>query len=261
MHGIMDSYAIAAAVIFGYMTILFLIAILLKDNSIADIAWGPGFIIAATTVMVVNEAFGARNLLLQALVTIWGLRLGIRIFLRNRGHGEDWRYKKWRSEWGKFFFVRSFLQVFILQGAILLVNAAPIIIVNTTPGYFLAWTDYAGLAIWLLGFYFETVGDYQLDRFIKNPANRGKIMDIGLWRYTRHPNYFGEVTMWWGIFIIGLGVPWGALGIVGPVIITLMIVFVSGIPMTERAMEHDPAFQEYKQRTSAFIPWFPGKKS
>lgn len=259
MTEILNSYAIAAAVVFGYMTILFLLAILLKDNSIADIAWGPGFIIAAAAVMVANEAFGARNLLLQALVTVWGLRLCIRIFMRNRGHGEDWRYKKWREEWGKFFYLRSYLQVFVLQGTILLVNAAPLVIANTEPGEVLAWTDYAGLAVWVLGFYFETVGDYQLDRFIKDPANRGKIMDIGLWRYTRHPNYFGEVAMWWGIFIIGLGASWGALGIIGPVIITLMLVFVSGIPMTERAMEHDPAFQEYKKRTSALIPLPPKK--
>jgi steroid 5-alpha reductase family enzyme len=239
------------------MTFLYLISIARKDNSIADIAWGPGFIITAAVVMLMQETFGARNFLLQALVTIWGLRLGIRIFLRNFGHGEDWRYKKWREEWGSLFYLRSFLQVFLLQGAILLVNAAPLVIANTTPGDILTWTDYAGLGIWILGFFFEAVGDYQLDRFIKDPANKGSIMDRGLWRYTRHPNYFGEVTMWWGIFMIGLGAPLGYLGIIGPTMITLMIVFVSGIPMTERAMDHDPAFQAYKKRTSALIPWPP----
>ncbi|HNR90131.1 MAG TPA: DUF1295 domain-containing protein [Spirochaetota bacterium] len=257
MGEILNSYSIAAIFVFGYMTVLFLLAVFLKDNSIADVAWGPGFIIAAAAVMIVQETFGVRNFLLQALVTIWGLRLGVRIFLRNHGRGEDWRYKKWREEWGSLFYLRSYLQVFALQGAILLVNAAPLVIANTAPGDILVWTDYAGLAVWCTGFFFESVGDYQLDRFIKDPANKGTIMDRGLWRYTRHPNYFGEVTMWWGIFIIGLGAPFGYLGIVGPVIITLMIVFVSGIPMTERAMDHDPAFQAYKKRTSAFIPLPP----
>ncbi len=123
------------------------------------------------------------------------------------------------------------------------------------PGFF----DLLGVLLWILGFCFEFVADWQLDRFIKNPDNRGKIMDQGLWRYSRHPNYFGEVTMWWGIYILALSVPWGWLSIIGPLTISYIILFVSGVPMTERFMEDNPAFADYKRRTSAFIPWFPGK--
>jgi steroid 5-alpha reductase family enzyme len=241
------------------MTLLFLLAVIFSDNSIADIAWGPGFILTAIVVMSYNAANGPGNILVTSLVAIWGLRLGIRIFRRNAGRGEDWRYRKWRREWGRYFYLRSFLQVFMLQGAILLVNAAPVIIVNTAPAErpgVLAWI---GAAVWIVGFFFESVGDLQLDRFIKNESNRGTILDTGLWRYTRHPNYFGEVTMWWGLFIIALESPLGYIGIIGPAIITLMILFVSGVPMTERAMADDPAFQAYKKRTSMFIPWFPRK--
>lgn len=258
---ILNSYMVAAGTVAIYMTLLFLLAVLSSDNSIADIAWGPGFILTTFVVMSYNNTHAAGNLLVTALVTIWGLRLGIRIFRRNAGRGEDWRYRKWRKEWGRFFYLRSFLQVFMLQGAILLVNAAPIIIINSVPVENPGVLSWIGAAVWIIGFLFESVGDLQLDRFIRDESNRGRILDTGLWRYTRHPNYFGEATMWWGIFIIALEAPWGYIGIIGPAIITIMLLFVSGVPMTERAMANDPAFQDYKKRTSMFIPWFPRKKA
>ena len=149
--------------------------------------------------------------------------------------------------------------MFILQGLILIVNVSPVLIINTTGNNPLTLLDAAGLFVWLIGFFFETVGDWQLDRFIKDPDSRGKILDTGLWRYTRHPNYFGEITMWWGIYLIALSAPFGWVGFVGPLLITLMIVFVSGIPMTKREMEKNPAFAPYRERTSILIPWFPKK--
>jgi len=258
---IVTMFIFASAVIFSYMTLLFILAQILKDNSIADIAWGFGFILAAVTVLVVHGDFAFRQLIVTALVAVWGTRLSLRIFLRNRGKGEDWRYKNWRREWGRWFVVRSYLQVFILQGLILIVNVSPVLIINTTGNTRLTILDVAGLFVWLLGFCFETVGDWQLDRFIKNPDSRGKILDTGLWRYTRHPNYFGEITMWWGIYLIALSVPFGWIGFVGPLLITLMIVFVSGIPMTEREMEKNPAFAPYRERTSVLVPWFPKKRT
>jgi len=257
---IVNSYLIGSATVAIYMTLLFILAVILKDNSIADIAWGPGFVLTAIIVMSYHGAFSAGNILVTALVAVWGVRLGTRIFRRNAGRGEDWRYRKWRQDWGRLFYLRSFLQVFMLQGVILLLNAAPVIIANSSPAGrpgVLTWT---GTAVWLVGFIFESVGDVQLDRFVKNPSNRGKILDTGLWKFTRHPNYFGEVTMWWGIFIISLESPLGYIGIIGPAIITIMILFVSGVPMTERAMADDPLFRDYKKRTSVFIPWFPMKK-
>jgi len=261
MNSILSSFAIAGVAVGSYMLILFIVSILRANNSIADIAWGPGFVLAGLTAFFYHEAFGPRNFLVIALLTVWGFRLGIRIFLRNRGHAEDWRYKKWRDEWGRMFFLRSFFQVFILQGILLIVNVSPILIVNSQKNVTMTWLDTIGLAIWLIGFIFEAVGDWQLDQFLKDKANRGKVMHSGLWRYTRHPNYFGEVTMWWGIFVIALSSPFGYLGVAGPLVISFLILFVSGIPMTERGMAGDAAFEAYKKRTSVFIPWFPKKSS
>lgn len=256
---IVNTFLIAAIIIFCYMTGLFVIALVRKDNSIADIAWGLGFVIVAWATLLIVGSFYPRQILACSLILIWGSRLSIRIFLRNRGKPEDPRYRKWREEWGRFFILRSYLQVFILQGLILLVNISPVLIINTTSDGNLVLLDLLGLLVWLTGFFFESVGDYQLDAFLKEPKNRGTIIDRGLWHYTRHPNYFGEITMWWGIFIIALSVPYGWIGFVGPLTITLMITLVSGIPMTERLMEKTPGFEEYKKRTSVLIPWFPKK--
>ncbi len=259
MNPILLSFAVAGIAVGSYMIILFIISILRANNSIADIAWGPGFVLAGLTAFFYHEAFGPRNFLVMFLLAVWGFRLGIRIYLRNRGQAEDWRYKKWRDEWGRMFFLRSFFQVFILQGILLILNMSPVLIVHSQKSGSLSWLDAIGLAIWIIGFIFEAVGDWQLDRFLKDKTNRGKVMDRGLWRYTRHPNYFGEVTMWWGLFVIALASPFGWLGVVGPLIISYLILFVSGIPMTELGMAGDAAFEAYKKRTSVFIPWFPQK--
>lgn len=250
---------VAASLIFVYVTILFIISVIIKDNSIADIAWGTGFIIASVSVLLYQGTFGLRNILVTALVIIWGSRLSIRIFRRNRGRGEDWRYKRWREEWGRIFYLRSYLQVFILQGLLLLVNVSPVIIINSYTTQTGTWTDIAGLCLWLIGFYFESVGDWQLDRFVRKPTNRGKIIQEGLWSYSRHPNYFGEITMWWAIFIIALGSPYGIFSVIGPVTITYLIVFVSGIPLAEKSMEQTPGFTEYKRTTSMLFPLPPRK--
>jgi len=257
---LVNTFMIAAIIVLGYMTGLFVIALIRKDNSIADIAWGLGFVIVAWTTLLITGSFYLRQILACSLVLIWGSRLSIRIFLRNRGKGEDPRYRKWREDWGRFFILRSYLQVFLLQGVILLVNISPVLIINTTSDGNLVLLDALGLLVWIIGFFFESVGDYQLDRFLKDPVNRGTLIDRGLWHYTRHPNYFGEITMWWGIFIIALSAPYGWIGFVGPLTITLMIVLVSGIPMTERLMEKTPGFEEYKRRTSVLIPWFVKKQ-
>jgi len=253
----------ASIIAFCYFTIIFAAAVILKDNSILDIAWGPSFIVTAWVVLVVNaaagpdgSAIGARQFLVAGLVTVWGLRLGIRIYRRNRGRGEDPRYVKFREEWGKHFVLRSYFQLFLFQGVILMLNITPVLVIMSGIRESLAWSDYLGLGIWAVGFLFETVGDHQLDAFLAVPENRGTIIDRGLWRYTRHPNYFGEATMWWGIFAIAVNQPWGWTGVIGPIVITSMLLFVSGIPMTERMMEKTPGWDEYKRRTSVFIPWF-----
>ncbi|MCJ7679308.1 MAG: DUF1295 domain-containing protein, partial [Candidatus Aminicenantes bacterium] len=171
----------------------------------------------------------------------------------------DFRYAKWRKEWGRWFVLRSYFQVFILQGVLMGIIALPILLVNASMKPGLTWLDGLGVAVWVIGFCFETMGDLQLARFKKNPSNKGKIMTSGLWRYTRHPNYFGESAMWWGIFLITLSVPGGWVGVVSPVLITFILLFVSGVRMLEKKYGDNPEFQAYAERTSVFIP-FPPKK-
>jgi steroid 5-alpha reductase family enzyme len=198
-------------------------------------------------------------LIVTVLVVIWAARLSIHIYLRNRNKTEDYRYKAWRDAWGKWFFIRSYLQVFILQGFLLMCVAAPVVAIGIYPGKALGILEYIGLAVWVTGFSFEVIGDAQLAKFLKNPENKGKLMQSGLWAYTRHPNYFGEATMWWGIWIIALGTPYGLISIIGPLLITFLLLKVSGVPMLEAKMSAHPDFPEYKRRVSVFVPWFPKK--
>ncbi len=245
--------------VFFYFLAFFIIAQVIKNNSIVDMGWGAGFVLVAFYTLLAQGAFVERNILLVALVTIWGGRLAYYIVKRNWGKPEDFRYAKWRQEWGRLLIPRAFLQVFMLQGFLMLVVGYPIILVNAHPLPGLNWLDFIGLLVWVIGFIFESVGDKQMAEFKKDPANKGRIIDIGLWKYTRHPNYFGEATMWWGIFLIALSVPQGYTAIISPLTITLLLLFVSGVPLLERKYKDNPEFQEYAKRTSKFIPWFPKK--
>lgn len=250
-------FPITAAAVLVYMTGWFIAAQIRGRNDIADVAWGLGFILAAAISLLAGGIYPPRGLLVSGLVLVWGIRLAAHIHSRDRGKGEDPRYRKWREEWGKWFVLRSFLQVFMLQGVLLVMVALPVIFVNHAPPAPLGPLDLLGLTIWLIGFSFEAVGDRQLLTFTRDPANRGKLMTSGLWRYTRHPNYFGEVTLWWGIWLMTLALPGGWLTIIGPITITFLILKVSGIPMLEKRYEDRADFQEYKRRTSAFFPLPP----
>ena len=241
------------------MSVWFVLSLIKKRNDVADTAWGLGFVLLAWVSFYLGQAQGARGLLVGLLVSIWGIRLAWHIHRRNKGKTEDYRYAKWREEWGKWFYLRSYGQVYLLQGALLFLIVLPILFINTSAGQDLGVLDFVGLAVWILGFVFESVGDAQLARFIKDPTNKGKLMQSGLWRYTRHPNYFGEVLMWWGLWIIALSVPNGLYGIIGPLTITFLILKVSGIPMLEKKMEENPEFAEYKKHTSIFFPLPPIK--
>jgi len=254
---IINTVIIAAATITLYMVGWFIFALSKKRNDVADIAWGPGFVLVAWVSVVVNQAFTARPLLIAFLITLWGVRLAWHIARRNRGKTEDFRYKKWRDEWGKWFYLRSFLQVFVLQALLLLLVVSPQLVVSSVDiSRSLSLLDFLGLGIFFVGFFFEAVGDYQLARYLSQ-KERGPVMNTGLWAYTRHPNYFGEVTLWWGIFCIALSSPMGWISIIGPVTITLLILGVSGVPMLERKYIGNPAYEAYKRRTSAFFPLPP----
>lgn len=239
------------------MSFWFVFSVIKKRNDVADVAWGLGFILLAWTAFFISGSFVLRGLLAGILVTLWGLRLAWHIHGRNRGKTEDYRYQAWRKEWGKWFYARSYLQVYLLQGFFLFLITLPILIINKNPVAELGWLDLIGVAVWLFGFCFEAVGDAQLARFIKNPANRGKLMQSGLWAYTRHPNYFGEVTQWCGLWLVALSVANGWIGIIGPITITFLILKVSGIPLLEKKMKVNPEFVQYQKRVSVFFPLPP----
>lgn len=245
-------------VIFLFMSGCFLLALAFRRNDIADIVWGLVFIVAVVSALVTVGRTSERSILASVLVFIWGGRLTIRIMIRNlKKKTEDFRYREWREQWGKNFYIRSFLQVFMLQGLLALVVVSPVLLVIASDNLPLNLLDLLGLAVWMVGFFFEAVGDYQLDAFKREPGSRGRIMQTGLWRYSRHPNYFGEVTMWWGLYLVALSVSKGYLAMIGPLTITFLILKVSGIPMLEKKYVDNAAFQEYARRTSAFFPLPP----
>lgn len=248
--------SVAIAAVWVYVTAWFLVSLVLKRNDVADVAWGPGIFVVAL-IGGWFAGFSGLSLLLTVLIGVWALRLSLRIGMRNFRKSQDARYIALSESWGKWFLVRSYLQVFLLQGFLMLLVGYPALHVAFFGGE-VGVLVYLGLAVWALGFFFEAVGDYQLDRFLGNPANKGKIMRYGLWKYTRHPNYFGEVTQWWGIFIMVCTVPFGWVALISPLTITWLILFVSGIPMTEKPFAENPEFQEYKKKTSPFFPWIPG---
>ncbi len=238
------------------------LASLRNDNvTLVDSLWGLGFAMIAWVALWLSEGFAGRAWLITALVTAWAFRLSIYLTVRNWGKGEDPRYAAWRSKAGKAFRLQSLLKVFLLQALFMWVISLAMQTGQVSPAP-ARWTifDTVGLAIWLTGFIFETVGDAQLKHFKADPANRGKVMDRGLWRYTRHPNYFGEMLVWWGIYTITLAVPHGWWTIISPLAITIVLLKMTGIPLTEQTIiEKRPEYKTYIRRTSALIPWFPGK--
>ena len=257
-----DVLGAAALAILAYVTLVWLLSLPLKNSSIVEVFWGPGFVLANGVVMFLQaQAAATRQWLVTILVGVWALRLAMYIFLRNHGKGEDFRYRAWREENPNRWWWFSFFKVFLLQGVMLWIIALPLLVTQfyVAPAR-LVWLDYFGVALWLFGFFFEAVGDAQMFRFKSNPANRGKLMNTGLWRYTRHPNYFGEAVMWWGFFLFAAatGAYWT---IISPLIITALLLKVSGVAMLEKTLENTkPGYREYQTRTNAFLPWPPRKK-
>jgi len=249
--------SLAALVVFLYMSAVFLVALSRRNNGVVDIAWGAGFILVSAVIFLNSGHSRARGWLALALVMIWGGRLALHIFARNRGREEDFRYAAWRRAWGKFFVLRSFFQIFMLQGLLMLLVATPLLLMVGQEQPALNLPDGLGALVWLAGLLFEAIGDRQLAAFIRDPANRGKLMTIGLWSVTRHPNYFGEAALWWGMAVLALSAPNGWLGLIGPMVITILLLFVSGVPLLEKKYAGRPDWEEYKQRTSIFVPWFP----
>jgi steroid 5-alpha reductase family enzyme len=253
-------YGIGLLVILGCMTVLWLVSLYLKNSSIVDIFWGTGFVIANWVYFALSpDGFPLRKWLIGILVTIWGLRLSIYILWRNRGKPEDFRYRKWRQEAGNRWWWQSYFQVFLLQGLLLWIISAPLLVAQYSglPDR-LTVIDAVAVLFWAVGFFFESVGDWQLVRFKGDPANKGKVLDTGVWRYTRHPNYFGDAAQWWGYYLIG-ACAGGWWAIFSPVLMTLLLLRVSGVALLEKTLETRPGYKEYVERTNTFIPGPPKK--
>lgn len=246
--------------VFIMMSIVWLVSVAITNVGIIDIIWGFGFVILTWTYFLLTDGNPQRKLLISILVTIWGLRLTLHLARRNIGKGEDYRYQNFRKQYGEnSYWWKSFFQAFMLQGAIMVIVAVPVLtaVFAKEPT---SWTvfDIVGSLLWLVGFGFETIGDLQLMRFKTKPENKGKVLRTGLWRYTRHPNYFGDAVVWWGYFIIALGTPFGFLSIFSPLIMTFLLLRVSGVAMLEKSLRKTkPEYAEYEQCTSAFMPLPP----
>lgn len=260
-------------VLFLYILIACTVGTIKKNWGTMDIFYGPAyFLVAFTSLFFTYTETGMvsiRQIIVTILVLLWALRLANYVHIRNKGKPEDRRYALMRERWkekGMNLFLRSFAKIYLFQGLVIFIVVFPTLWINVNENPqltslldFAGITLWVGLITWIIGFYFESVGDYQLYKFLKNPNRTKKVMDEGLWKYTQHPNYFGEVTMWWGIFIIALAVPWGFITIFGPIYITFQIINVSGVRLLNKIHKGDDEFAEYKRRTSTFIPWFPKK--
>ena len=245
--------ALCAGGVLALLVLTWLVSIALRDVSIVDIAWGLGFVVVAWIAFASGNGHGARRTLLAVLVTVWGLRLAGYIGRRKLRHpGEDPRYGEWRKKWGDRFWLVSLGNVFLLQAALVWVVSLPLQGASSRGGG-LGVLDWLGVALWCVGLFFEGVGDAQMARFKADKSNKGTVMDRGLWRYTRHPNYFGDFCVWWGIGLIALssGAWWS---LIGPAVVTLLLTRVSGKDHLERSMSQRPGYAEYVERTSGFVP-------
>jgi steroid 5-alpha reductase family enzyme len=251
----LEVMAASALAITGLMLAAWAVSLVRRDASVVDVFWGLGFVLVAWVALAVGDGYTGRKILVTALVSAWGLRLAVYLFLRNAGKGEDFRYRRMRARHGPRFWLISLFTVFLLQGALMFAVSLPVQAANVAgPGYF-TWLDGLGAAVWLAGLLFEAVGDWQLARFKADPANAGRVMDRGLWAWTRHPNYFGDSLVWWGIFLVAASNPVHLWAVAGPLLMTFLLVRVSGVALLERSLvRRRPGYDEYIARTSAFIP-------
>jgi steroid 5-alpha reductase family enzyme len=248
--------AACAAAVLVLVVSVWGISVRLRDASIVDIIWGFGFVVIAWVARATADGVGARQWLLVVCTTIWGLRLSAYLYWRNHGKGEDFRYKAMRKKHGDKFAMISLRTVYLTQGLLMLLVSLPVqfgqMADRPTRLGPLAWI---GVALWAVGLAFETIGDLQLARFKAQPDSAGKVMDRGLWSWTRHPNYFGDFCVWWGLFVIAAETRLGLASFVGPLIMSVLLIRVSGVPMLEKTIgRRRPGYAEYVERTSGFFP-------
>lgn len=245
---------INAVLIFVYMTLWFVAARTKKRLDTVDTAWGLGFVVLAWSIVVQHAS--VRSVVIALLVSIWGVRLASHIYLRSKKRGDDPRYVELSKKWKGNFWLRAYVSIFLLQGALIWVVSLPIVMAGDRVLDGLSWLTLEGIALWVLGFLCEAFADYQLTLYLRK-SKRPKVLDTGLWRYSRHPNYFGELVQWWAIAVIAMQTSSGLFGLIGPLVLSLLIVFVSGIPPIEKRRAKDAAYRAYQQKTSSLIPWPP----
>lgn len=237
------------------------LSVILKRNDIADVAWGANAVIFALLVWLLTQVslLSPQGILLLTLI-FWGTRLSWHIAKRMHKKSEDPRYSRYRQEWKESFALKSFLFIFLGQTLLISIIAiAPLYIFLYGESFSWNFFSFLGITLWIFGFFFESLADKQLKTFLTNPENKGKLMTQGLWKYSRHPNYFGEATMWWGLFLITLSFPFGWFALISPLTITFFLLKVTGVPLAERSLENHPEFSAYKKRTSIFFPLPPRK--
>ncbi|MCP4760957.1 MAG: DUF1295 domain-containing protein [archaeon] len=255
----------AAFILFIYMILGYIISIILKDFGIVDVMYGIGHIVTIFSVLILKGTLYVNEIIVSILISLWGIRLAFHIYSRNKLKGEeDFRYRYMRKNWEPHANRTAFYKIFLLQGCIIfIIDLSPIFSILGSLDSQFNWYTLIGFIIWLIGYYFQVIGDLQLKKFIKNRSseNKDKICDQGLWQYTRHPNYFGECVMWWGIFFITIALNpiLGWFTIVSPLLVTFLLLKVSGVPPIERHYRKNKQYDEYKKRTSKFIP-FPPKR-
>lgn len=251
----------ASLVLFILVTLLWVVSVWITNVSIVDLFWGMGFVIVNVVYFLHSGNFYTRQIILLAFVTLWGLRLSIYLAWRNLGKGEDFRYQQFRQKYGtKRYWWVSYFQTFLLQGVLIMFVSLPLVGTNVhTDSYSLKWLDYLGIFLFIIGISFEAGGDFQLAQFKKDPQNKGKVLDIGFWKYTRHPNYFGDSVVWWSfaLFSIAAGSYWTFVGAIG---MTFLLLKVSGVTLLEKTLkETKPQYREYIQKTNSFFPWIKRK--
>ena len=246
--------AAAVAVLFG---LIFGLSVARDRHDLVDVAWGLGFALVAVVSFVLSDGDLATRVLLTVLTVAWGVRLGVHIGLRNHGKPEDRRYVAIREKASRFPNLRLARVVYLTQALVMLVVSLPVQF-GQYGGGTPVWLLVAGAAVWLLGFVFETVGDWQLRRFAADPASKGKVLDTGLWRYTRHPNYFGDAAVWWGLWLLACGTWLGIATLPAPLLMTFILARGTGKPLTEKHLSSSrPGYAEYVRRTSGFLPLPP----
>jgi len=247
-------FLINAVVLFVVMTLAWWLTRRRQRLDTVDTAWGLGFILVAWIAQAYQPS--SHSLLIAILVTIWGLRLSYHLYTRNQGRPDDRRYRELSAKWQGSFWRRAYVSIFLLQGGLIWLISLPVMVATGPQLLSGNLQTLAGVWVWAVGFVFEALSDYQLSEYLKQPK-RPKVLETGVWRYSRHPNYFGELAQWWGIALIALQSSYGWLGLLGPVTLTILIVFISGIPPIERRRSKDPAYRAYQKRTNMLVPWPP----